>query len=326
MWMLASVIALVLVSGLAATAQEASRPAPLVGVWLIEPDRYDPLVENGIDIPRYPVLLLREDGSFAAYHLHFTCDARDREGRLADEPGGPTPAEAEQLCAREALESGADIGVSTARRIVAGTVRRSEPFRLTFATTDRLAPESGVADLAGRLRTMPDGATLGRLLDALWRPAFLEPGASVDGELTGDVLRLRVGGADVVSYRRYDRAVLSGAAQLVLALGVSGGQYFRCVLTAVDGAFAVDAEKRSEAQKALVVLVGTAAELAAGDRAMAAASLAPGDPVRARDVEAHARRRASLVEQMSGSPVYAALQAGALGRALGCPDRDRWPP
>src|SRR5882762_5132672 len=69
-------------------------PAPvlgsdLAGLWLIEPDSFDAMVDNGLDLPSYPLLVIRDDHVFRLYRVYPRCaplDAGGEEIRQAGEP------------------------------------------------------------------------------------------------------------------------------------------------------------------------------------------------------------------------------------------------
>ena len=58
-----------------AAAQTADKTRALVGTWLIEPAYYDPWVEDGVDVPWYPLVVLRAK-RFGAY---LGCPERDQQ-------------------------------------------------------------------------------------------------------------------------------------------------------------------------------------------------------------------------------------------------------
>lgn len=65
-------------------AQTAERPDRLAGSWLIEPPHYDAWVETGFDVPWYPLLVLRKNGTFALFRLAPHCQPLGDDGAEVD--------------------------------------------------------------------------------------------------------------------------------------------------------------------------------------------------------------------------------------------------
>lgn len=318
----------------------AAQTAPLVGAWLAEPDSYDAWVEAGIDVPWYPLLVVRADGTYTLYRMAPVCQPVAGDGKPVDtlEDG----VRAYGICLQSAADAakdrlrGAFFHVSAAGRwSVEGARTRfaierkggeQSHFAEMLATlSEMLEKEARNADASPmaraaieRLRRMTDAQR--KRLATFYSTMFVFDGESVSATVAGDILRLAGGDGTAFSFRRQQPELVSAAMITVVGLEVSAAEYFRCALARLR------AEASGAADRPVTALAEPLFEMAALALKMLHAEALQrakrsDEADRAfpeKDRQAYQALRAALEKHAAAQ----AASARKLGQYLGCPERD----
>jgi hypothetical protein len=323
-------------------AQSDGRAGP-VGTWLIEPGSFDAWVETGNDVPWYPLLVVRADGTFTLYRVAPGCEPVLPDGGELDRMRAEDRLKGLELCAAARQRAVKDGFIAAYMHVsVAGRAVSPGPGLVVFgASADNLGPTpqlfaKHLPGLRAKLaqtsrerlsdRDRESLASLQRFLDQheahlsrFYTTFFVGNRVSAPFTVTGAQLRLGFAERALV-YRAVKPEAPDAAMALLLNTGASAARYFRCALAKIE-AEGLDAPTSD--------LVRLAARLRA---------LSP-DLERRADAEDLMRlgRRdeaARLWSEAEEAKMRAALLApdrqralelvrdGKLGQALGCPERD----
>jgi len=324
------------------TAQDIR--ARLPGLWLIEAPYYDWLVDTGFDVPAFPVLAIRADGSFHLFRLRPICEPGDGVDRAADYADNP-------LKRAEACQASIDAtkidGVAAhSNPAAAGKWALGADGRLAFAATSAVEPgksqkeliaemrkvmSAGELDYNERAKTGEDKAALRRRMQvqagrmASYAGTFyVFDGAAVTAAIDGD--RLILTGADPADrlvYRRIAPAAAAAAANIALVLEVAATNYFRCAVEKLRAGWTDRGPPAGE----LGSLAALANEMFPLSWALEYADALDkaGRQAEAEKIFTTESRAAfvALVAKIRAHPAAAAAKDGKLGAWLGCPERDQ---
>jgi len=304
---------------LAVLAAPRALAADIAGVWLIDSDSFDTVVESGLDVAAWPVLVVR-DGAFRLYRLHVPCTPFDDQGaEIAD------PHAAAAMCFRAAGANAADGLGASARLLVAGAVEEA-PSRVRFVPRT-VAPVPAwwrreTAQLVERGRPAgmaeADWRFVQAMLAGFYTTFHVGDGAWLAARLDGDTLTIEPeAGGEALGYVRADAASLAATMGALNVLQLSGAKYFRCLYEVMQGTRQSALSREELARLAALGAHGAAMVRrdhalglrAAGDRAAADAIWSAADEDRFVATEAALR----------ANPL---VTAETPGRTFGCPDRD----
>jgi hypothetical protein len=326
-------------------AQTAERPDPLVGSWLIEPPHYDAWVETGFDVPWYPLLVLRKDGTFSLFRLAPHCQPFEADGRAVDS-GADTPYRAALCADARAIAANHDVLAAYLHPGASGRWSIEAGGRLHFEIEARGAGlphhlRGGAVDLRRDLamrrdRGVPAAESEGlraltRFLDVYERriATFYSSLYVFDGDpVTVSVARGRLemkgpNRDEILAFRAVRPSLPDAAVGLLLVLEASVARYFRCAVARLAPEWPASGHPTA----GLAALAARARTLAAaGHRRAYAETLKKAG----RDVDA-AERWEPVHEQMFKGELRDILEHAAakaarerrLGAFLGCPERDR---
>jgi hypothetical protein len=328
-----------------ALAQDAARQDPLVGTWLVEPEAYDAWVDAGYDVPWYPLLAIRADGSFTLFRLAPSCAppyAPDGTIVSADQEAQRHAAlclEAAERARRDGFEAG-HLHLSAAGRWSLGS-----DGRVTFASATRGPTPEFLRETLPRLRAKVEtdlrdtglsdrerralnallvfATTHERRLASFYGSFYVFDDAPAAVALDAGRLRLTAAGADAAFvFRAYRPELLDGAMAITALIGVSAAEYFRCVLARVEAGWPPAGPRDDHGRLAQ----------AARDLMPAAARLELAFILRRAEHEAEAARLVPEAEQaktearqaeLERHPAAEAAAERRFGAWFGCPDRDR---
>ena len=173
-------LAFVLLTGtLCATSRAQTSGEQLAGLWLIEAPYFDPFVENGMDLPTFPVLSIKGDGSFRLFRIRPSCEPIDETGR--DIFFTEQPARALAECKRYLTLAMRDGIATSSMPSAAGKWQAANDGRIRFAADSkerpaiwfmqmlrdfRAAMTDGKLDYIDRVKHGEDMAALQRRLNA----------------------------------------------------------------------------------------------------------------------------------------------------------------
>jgi hypothetical protein len=339
---LAALALVVAVNGSAPAAAQGDAKGP-VGTWLIEPASFDAWVETGFDVPWYPLLVVRADGSYTLYRIAPGCEPVLPDGGELDRMRPEDRQKGMELCAA-ARQRAAKDGFIAAYMHVSAAGRWVSPGegRIVFAagaTDTGPTPQLFAKHLPGlrdKLARAPrerlsaaereSFAALQRFVDAheahladLYTTFFVARRALAPFIVTGSQLRL--GFADrALVYRAIKPEAPDAAMALLHNTGGSAWRYFRCALAKIE-AEGLDAPK-SDAVRLAAKLRALSPDLERRADAEDLMRLGRRDEAARLWTEAEeATMRAALTAPDRQQAVELA-RAGKLGQALGCPERD----
>ena len=324
------------------TAQDIR--ARLPGLWLIEAPYYDPFVDMGLDIPAFPVLAIRADGTFNLFRLRPICEPVDVIDRATDYADNPL--KRAEAC-RAYVDATKPDGVAAHSVPAAqGKWVLGSDGRLTFAATSAVVPgaslkeliaeirkamSAGELDYEQRAKTGEDKAALARRMAVQSTRMvnyagtfYVFDGTAVTAAIEGD--RLILTGADPADrfvYRRITPAAMAAAANIVLVLEVAATRYFRCTVERLRAGWTDRGPPADE--------LGTLATLANEMFPLSwALEYADALDKAGRQAEAekiftteHRAAFVALIAKIRAHPAAAAAKERKLGAWLGCPERDR---
>lgn len=324
-----------LATGLPAAAQTA----PLVGAWLAEPDSYDAWVESGIDVPWYPLLVVRADGTYTLYRLVPGCQPLADDGKLIDilDDG----VRAYGTCIRSAADAAKDRLRGVHFHISAAGRWSVDGARTRFAVERKGGEQTHFAEMLAGLSQMlerearnADASPAARAamesllrmtvaqrkrLATFYSTMYVFDGEAVSATVAGDILRLAGSDGAALSFRRQQPEIVSAAMITVLGLEVSAAQYFRCALARLRAeAAAADRPVTALAQSLFDMQALAVKGLYAEALKQAKRSEEADRAFTEKDLQTYQALLATL-------KTHAAAQSvgeGKLGRYLGCPDRD----
>ena len=239
----------------ASYAQERTEIQGLVGTWLVEPLYYDLLVDAGLVLPGFPVLVIKPSGQFRLLRTSSFCLPYDADGEAMypDE----NPIGFDDACSD--LRSGMrEDGFNYAYgRLSASGRLEMHDNRLRFAVEStgptpayyrRLVDRALVAlqgaddGLQPYIRDRPTQemlqtvvAALRVRLDTFYTTFYIFNGTPLDYSVDGRLLRL-TGSVplDAVVYRAYLPEVIDAALAVAATLESSDARYFRCLVDRID--------------------------------------------------------------------------------------------
>lgn len=324
-------------------AQDDPKSA-LIGSWLVEPPHYDAWVETGFDVPWYPLLVLRKDGTFALFRLAPHCQPLGDDGAEVDFSEdtlrrGALCADARAVAAtHDVLAAHLHASASGRWRIEAGGGVRFDIESRGVGLPYHL--RGGAADLRSKLAMGDRGldaaerdalGALTRFLDIYERrfATFYSTLYVFDGDPGAIAVaqgRLDLKGPhrdETLAFRAVRTSLPDAAMGLLLVLEASVARYFRCAVARL----APEWPAYGHPNAGLAALAGRARTLAAAGhrRAYAETFKKAG-----RDADA-ALRWEPVHEKMFQSELRDILDSAAgkaardrrLGAFLGCPERDQ---
>lgn len=342
---MALVLLLAAAGALPVAAQTTERPAPLVGTWLIEPASFDAWVETGFDVPWFPLLVVRADGSFTLYRLAPGCEPVLPNGGELDRMRPEDRRKGLELCAAARQRVAKDgfiaaylhvsaagrwsiAGGDQARRIVFAadtTGPTPQHFARSLPSLDgRIAKEigdprysSGEREILASLERFLD--THGQRLNTFYTTLFVFGGEPVPFAVSGGRLALGAGKRAFV-YRAIKPEAPDAAMALTLNIGASAQRYFRCALAKIVSEDV--AAPTSDAVRLAARLRALSPDL---ERRADAEDLTrlghKSEAARLWSEAEEAKMRTELLAK-DRHPAMQASRAGTLGRYLGCPNRD----
>lgn len=325
-------------------AQTSERPDPLIGSWLIEPPHYDAWVETGFDVPWYPFLVLRKDGTFALFRLAPACQPLESDGKEADS-GEDTPRRGALCAAARAVAANQDVLAAHLHASASGRWRIEGGNRVRFEIESRGVGlpyhlRGGATDLRRKLAMGDRGLSaaergaqgaLARFLDVYERriatfysTLYVFDGEAVTTTVAGGRLELKGPHRDeTLAFRAVRPSLPDAAMGLLLVLEASVTRYFRCAVARL----APEWPAYGQPNAGLAALAARARTLAAAGhrRAYSATLMKAG-------LEAEgALRWEPIHEEMFNAELRAVLDHDVakasreqrLGAFLGCPERDQ---
>ena len=325
-----------------AKAQDDLKSA-LVGSWLIEPPHYDAWVETGFDVPWYPFLVLRKDGTFALFRLAPVCQPLGDDG--AEVYFSEDTPRRGALCAdARAVAAIHDIVAAHLHASASGRWRIKDGGRVHFEIEKcgvglAYHLRGAAAELRRKLAMGDSGLdaaereaqrALARFLDIYERriATFYSTLYVFDGEPAAVSVargRLELKGPnrdEIFAFRAVRPSLPDAAVGLLLVLEASVARYFRCAVAKL----APEWPAYGHPNAGLAALAARARTLAAaGHRRAYAETLKKAG----RDADA-AERWEPVHEQMFKGELRDILDSAAgrasreqrLGAFLGCPERD----
>lgn len=328
------------VAGAAPAAAQGDAKDP-VGTWLIEPASFDAWVETGFDVPWYPLLAVRADGSFTLYRLAPGCEPVLPDGGELDRMRPEDRQKGLEICAEARKRAAMDGFIAAYLHVsAAGRWSLADGGRIAFAAaTTGPMPELFAKRLRGmRARIAKDlqqgpprdaretYASLLRFLDAheprlgaFYTTLFVAGGEPVPFAVARG--RLTLGAADrALAYRAIKPEAPDAAMALTLNIGASAGTYFRCALARIEAEGL--AAPKSDAVRLAAKLRALSPDLERRADAEDLTRLGRRDEAARLWTEAEeAKMREALLAQDRQQAVELA-RAGRLGSILGCPERD----
>ena len=330
-----------LAAGSAPAAAQGEAKGP-IGTWLIEPASFDAWVETGFDVPWYPLLVVRADGSFTLYRLAPGCEPVLHDGGELDRMRPEDRQKGLEICA-EARKRAAKDGFIAAYLHVSAAGRWVSPGegRIVFpAASTGPTPQLFAKHLPGlraklaqasRERALSAGereslASLQRFLDShevhlgrFYTTLFVERGEAVPFALTD--AQLRLGFADrAFVYRAIKPEAPDAAMALLLNTGASAARYFRCALAKIE-AEGLEAPK-SDAVRLAAKLRALSPDLERRADAEDLMRLGRLDEAARLWTEAEEAKMREALLAKDRQQAVELVRAGRLGSILGCPERD----
>lgn len=316
------------------TAQELR--ARLPGLWLIEAPHYDAFVDSGFDVPAFPVLAIRADGTFNLFRLRPLCEAVDGGERPIEYLDNPV--KRAEACRDYVAATKPDGVAAHSNPAAAGRWQIAADGRLVFAAASKVEPgkiaaeriadmgkamAAGEIDYKERARTGEDKATLARRMAAQARRIasflgtyYVFDGAPVAVVMHGD--RLILAGADAAAAPGATAAV-----NIAHVLKIAASDYFRCAVEKLRAGW-TDSGPPAGDLGSLAALANEFFPLSwaleHADALDKAGRKAEADRIyTAQDRAAFV----ALVAKIRAHPGAAAAKDGKFGAWLGCPERDR---
>lgn len=335
---------LILLGATASHGEAQDLRARLVGLWLIEAPHYDAFVDTGFDVPAFPVLAIRTDGTFNLFRLRPICEPVD--GGEKPQEYLDHPIKRAEAC-RDYIAATKPDGVAAhSNPAAAGRWQIAADGRLVFTATSKVEPgkfgaeriadmgkamAAGELDYKDRARTGEDKASLSRRMAAQARRIasfigtyYVFDGASVGVVIQGD--RLIFAGADPADrlvYRRVAPGAVAAAANIAHVLEIAATDYFRCTVEKLREGWT----DRGPPPGELGSLAALANEFFPLSWALEHADALDkaGRKADAERVYTVQDRTAfvALVAKIRAHPGAAAAKDGKFGAWLGCPERDR---
>lgn len=332
-----------------ACAQTGTPGGALVGTWLIEPAHFDPWVESGIDVPWFPLLVVRADGSFTLFRIAPFCVPVLPDGGMLDSRKAEDQQRERDICDAAQTAAAKDGFIAAhLHESAAGRWSIDGAGRVTFAAARRGPTPLSVArvlpELRTRLRkdladtTLPAGERAA--MEALLRMADAQGGrfstiyttfyvfddapvrADRDASRDADRLRLDGGERGAIAYRRVRPEPLDAVMAISTQVGITVARFFRCMLARIERDWPAGAAPTGDFAMLAVQLRALSPDFARQSRARRlvqdgrrdeAAKLWSGED------EARVRR---VTDELHRHPVLKALGENRFGASLGCPERD----
>jgi len=332
-----------------AFAQTGTPNGALVGTWLIEPEHFDPWVESGIDVPWFPLLVIRADGDFTLFRIAPYCVPVLPDGGMLDSRKPEDRQREREICTAAQAAAAKDGFIAAhLHESAAGRWSIDGAGRVTFAAARRGPTPAYVAQtlptLHARLRKdiadtkLPAderaaSAALLRMADAqggrfstIYTTFYVFDGAPVragrDASRDSDRLRLDGGARGAITYRRVRPEPLDAVMAISTQVGISVARFFRCMLARAERDWPAGAAPAGDFAVLAVRLRALSPDLARQSRARGLARDGRRDEAAklwSDDDDARVRR---VTDDLHRHPVLKALGDNRFGASLGCPERD----
>ena len=324
-------------------AQTADKPDPHVGTWLIEPASFDAWVEAGYDVPWFPLLVVRADGSFTLYRLAPGCEPVLADGGVLERMRPEDRLKGLEICS-EARKRAAKDGFVSAYLHMSAKGRWVSPGggRIVFGTASmgptpqhiakslpglraKLAQDLRDSTLSARERESL--AALQRFLDTheahlsnFYTSLYVANRVLAPFTVSGG--RLRLGFADrAFVYRAVKPEAPDAAMALLYNTGASAARYFRCALAKIESEDL--SAPKSDAVRLAAKLRALSPDLERRADAEDLMRLGRRDEAARLWTEAEETKVREALVGKDRQDAVALARDGRFGTFIGCPERDR---
>lgn len=324
-------------------AQSDGRSGP-VGTWLIEPVLFDAWIDSGIDVPWYPLLVVRADGAFTLFRIAPSCVPVLPDGGMLDSRKPEDRQRQSDICAAAQADAAKDGFIAAyLHESAAGRWSIGGDGRVTFAAARRGPTPDGIArllpHLRSRLRADIDSArsaaeraaleALLRIADAqggrlstIYTTFYVFDGAALHFDAGADRLRLDGGERGALAYRRVRPEPLDAVMAISAQVGITVARFFRCMFARLERDWPAGAAPTGDFAILAVQLRALSPDFARQMRARRLAQDGRRNEAARLWSDADETRVSRATDELHRHSVLKALGESRFGAMIGCPERD----